>query len=191
MTFTTLYFLVFVAVVVLVYLLLPQKIKPHFIILASLVFYFFWKAWAPVFIIAFALFNFVMAKVLAKQKSKKFFVLLMSVSLSVILFFVFRYGIFNGIIAAITGGNTIMILFPLGFSYYMFKCVSYLIDVNNGTIAPEPRFDYFLIYVTYFPEVSMGPITRAVDFLPQIRIKKVIDTTALNKGLASQVHISV
>ena len=184
MTFTTINFLVFIAIVVFVYLLLPQKIKPYFIILVSLFFYGWWKLWAPVFIVLFALFNYGMAKTLAKRKSKKFFVLLVSISVSVVLFFVFRYGIFDGVLAAITGGNSIVILFPLGFSYYMFKCVSYLIDVNNGTIAPEPRFDYFLMYVTYFPEVSMGPITRAADFLPQIPAKKVIHTTTINKGLA-------
>ena len=84
-----------------------------------------------------------------------------------------------------TGGSTsIQILFPLGFSYYMFKSISYLIDVNNGTVEATNRFDRFLLYVTYFPEVSMGPISRAVDFLPQIEKQKHVNAVSVNKGLA-------
>lgn len=185
MVFTSLTFLIFIAIVVTIYLALPQKIKPQFLIIASLVFYFWWKMWAPIFIVAFALFNYIMAKLIAKQSSKKRLILLSSISLSVVLFFVFRYHIFDGIINALirAEGVDIKILFPLGFSYYMFKCVSYLIDVNNKTIEPVKRFDHFLLYVTYFPEVSMGPITRAVDFVPQISIEKHSSADTINKGL--------
>ena len=120
-----------------------------------------------------------------KKKSKKFFILVLFASISILLFFVFRYGILNGLLDIFAGGqSSIRILFPLGFSYYMFKSISYLIDVNNSTIEPAKRFDRFLLYVTYFPEVSMGPISRAADFLPQIEISKSINVVAVNKGLA-------
>jgi D-alanyl-lipoteichoic acid acyltransferase DltB (MBOAT superfamily) len=66
----------------------------------------------------------------------------------------------------------------------MFKSISYLIDVNNGTVEATNRFDRFLLYVTYFPEVSMGPISRAVDFLPQIETEKHVNAVSVNKGLA-------
>ena len=185
MTFTTLSFLIFVAIVVFVYLLLPQKAKPYFLIAASLVFYGWWKLWAPLFIVAYALFIYAAARLMVKNKSKKFFVLVLFSGISVLLFFIFRYGIFGGLIDILAGGSTsIQILFPLGFSYYMFKSISYLIDINNGTVEAANRFDRFLLYVTYFPEVSMGPISRAVDFLPQIETEKRVNAVLVNKGLA-------
>ena len=186
MAFTSLTFLLFAAVVVAAYALLPQKAKHYFLIGASLVFYFWWKVWAPVFIIIYALFNYFMAIVIAKSDGAKKRVMLYSaVGISVILFFIFRYHILDGIVNAIVNPNgvDISILFQLGFSYYMFKSVSYLIDVNNKTFEKVKRFDYFLLYVTYFPEVSMGPITRAMDFVPQIGEEKRINTQTINKGL--------
>ncbi|MEX1376627.1 MAG: MBOAT family O-acyltransferase [Eubacteriales bacterium] len=186
MTFTSLTFILFVAIVLAIYAAVPQKAKHYFLIAASLVFYFWWKTWAPIFIVIYALFNFFMAKIIAKKEGgKRRAILLASVGFSILLFFVFRYHILDGIINAIISadGVDIMILFPLGFSYYMFKSVSYLIDVNNKTIEPVKGFDKFLIYVVYFPEVSMGPITRAVDFIPQIEKEKKTNTNIINKGL--------
>ena len=95
MTFTTLSFLILIAIVVFVYLLLPQKAKPYFLIATSLVFYGWWKLWAPLFIIAYALFIYAAARLMVKNKSKKFFVLVLFSGISVLLFFIFRYGIFN------------------------------------------------------------------------------------------------
>lgn len=187
MIFTSLNFLVFVAIVVTVYIFLPQNTKPYFLILASLVFYFWWKMWAPLFIVAYAVFNYFMAKAISKREGgKRRALLLTGVGLSIILFFIFRYHILDGIVNAIINSNgiEISILFPLGFSYYMFKSLSYLIDVNNKTMESVNRFDKFLLYVVYFPEVSMGPITRAVDFIPQIDKEKIIDTKVVNKGIA-------
>ncbi|MBN2879004.1 MAG: MBOAT family protein [Clostridia bacterium] len=186
MAFTSLTFIIFAAITVAVYALLPQKAKHIFLIAASLVFYFWWKAWAPVFIIAYALFNYFMALAIAKSEgSKKRILLFTAIGASIILFFIFRYHILDGILSAIVNPNgiDISILFPLGFSYYMFKSVSYLIDVNNKTFEKVNKFDYFLLYVVYFPEVSMGPITRAVDFVPQISKEKSITAQSINKGL--------
>lgn len=187
MIFTSLNFLLFVAVVVTIYIFLPQKAKSYFLILASLVFYFWWKMWAPLFIVSYAVFNYFIAKGLArKEGGKRRALLLIGIGLSVILFTTFRYHIFDGIVNAVMNpqGISISILFPLGFSYYMFKSLSYLIDVNNKTMEPVNRFGKFLLYVVYFPEVSMGPITRAVDFIPQIDKEKSIDIQVVNKGLA-------
>jgi len=186
MAFTSLTFLVFVAIAVTIYAVLPQKAKPYFLILASLIFYFWWKMWAPVFIITYAIFNYFMARAIAELEGKrKRAVLFASVCMSIVLFFTFRYHIFDGIINAIINkdGVDISILFPLGFSYYMFKSLSYLIDVNNKTIESTKRLDYYLLYVVYFPEVSMGPITRAADFIPQISQRKNINLETVNKGL--------
>lgn len=187
MTFTSLNFLLFLVVVVTIYIFMPQKFRAYFLILASLVFYLWWRMWAPIFIVTYALFNYLMAKAIANKEHGKHRVLLYtSVGISILLFFVFRYHIFEGIMNAVINpqGISISILFPLGFSYYMFKSLSYIIDVNNKIMEPVSRFDKFLLYVVYFPEVSMGPITRAVDFIPQVDKEKNIDTQVINKGIA-------
>jgi alginate O-acetyltransferase complex protein AlgI len=57
--------------------------------------------------------------------------------------------------------------FPLGLSFYAFHCVSYVVDVYRGTIEAERSPSRLFLYVTFFPQLIAGPITRAREMLPQ------------------------
>ena len=54
----------------------------------------------------------------------------------------------------------LMILIPLGVSYYTFSTVSYLLDVYWKRYAYEKNFARFLLYTSYFPHIIQGPISR-------------------------------
>ncbi|MDD4599643.1 MAG: hypothetical protein PHQ46_01080 [Negativicutes bacterium] len=79
-------------------------------------------------------------------------------------------------------GISASIVFPLGFSYYMFKSLSYLIDVYFERIEPEKRYDYLLLHLCLFSEIVAGPITRAIEFLPQIRQEKQFSPDNFRNG---------
>ena len=61
------------------------------------------------------------------------------------------------------------ILVPIGISFYVFKLLSYAIDVHRRRIPAETHVGYFALYVSYFPQILAGPIERAGDLLPQLR----------------------
>ena len=61
------------------------------------------------------------------------------------------------------------ILVPIGISFYVFKLLSYAIDVYQRKIPAESHVGHFALYVSYFPQILAGPIERAGDFLPQIK----------------------
>jgi alginate O-acetyltransferase complex protein AlgI len=61
------------------------------------------------------------------------------------------------------------ILVPIGISFYVFKLLSYAIDVHRRRIPAETHAGYFALYVAYFPQILAGPIERAGDLLPQLR----------------------
>ena len=63
------------------------------------------------------------------------------------------------------------ILVPIGISFYVFKLLSYAIDVYRGTIQAETHVGYFALYVSYFPQILAGPIERPGDFLPQLHLR--------------------
>jgi alginate O-acetyltransferase complex protein AlgI len=65
-----------------------------------------------------------------------------------------------------TGFN---VLVPIGISFYVFKLLSYTIDVHRRRIPAETHAGYFALYVSYFPQILAGPIERAGDLLPQLR----------------------
>lgn len=185
MAFTSGSFILFLCIVIATYVLLPQRTKHVFLLIASLVFYGLYALWAPVFIALFALMYFMAAKRLRDAQGARPTIVWISILSTIALYGLLRYTNLPGtIIAALSNpaGISISIVFPLGFSYYMFKCISYLVDVYNERIKPEPRFDRFLLYVAYFPEISLGPITRAADFLPQVTGEKPFSDEAMRGG---------
>jgi D-alanyl-lipoteichoic acid acyltransferase DltB (MBOAT superfamily) len=105
--------------------------------------------------------------------------LLLSLSLSLGILGIFKYrNFFDHLYHSLAGGEgaTLAILFPLGISYYTFKSISYMLDVFREEIEePEPNPLNYLFYITFFPNVLMGPITRATEFLPQIRQPLKVD----------------
>lgn len=185
MEFTSITFIVFLAIVLVVYLLVPHRARAVFLLIASLVFYGFYALWAPVFIALFSLGFYLAARKIHRAENKRLPFLLTVVGCMLVLYFFLRYSdIWNTFVSALSapGGISIRIVFPLGFSYYMFKCISYLLDVYHGKIEPERSFLRFLLYTAYFPEISLGPITRASDFLPQLDREKPFSQQDIGTG---------
>jgi alginate O-acetyltransferase complex protein AlgI len=59
---------------------------------------------------------------------------------------------------------------PVGISFFVFKSLSYILDLINETIEEaEGEFRNYLLYVSFFPTLLAGPIALARDFLPQLR----------------------
>ena len=52
---------------------------------------------------------------------------------------------------------------PLGLSYYVFKHIGYLIDVQKGRSEPTNDILIFMTYSTFFPQISAGPISSFQD----------------------------
>ncbi|MBQ9166038.1 MAG: MBOAT family protein [Oscillospiraceae bacterium] len=58
---------------------------------------------------------------------------------------------------------------PLGISYFTFKSVGYLVDVYRGTCKAERNLIDLAAFVSFFPEILIGPIDRANNLLRQIK----------------------
>lgn len=59
-------------------------------------------------------------------------------------------------------------LLPLGMSYYLFRCISYVLDVKWQTTRRLP-FNDLLLYAAFFPAALAGPVDRAGTFTEQVR----------------------
>ncbi len=49
---------------------------------------------------------------------------------------------------------------PIGLSFYTFRAISYIVDVYWEKYEPQRKFSLFLLYLSFFPHMSAGPITR-------------------------------
>lgn len=181
MSFTSLTFLLFVLAVCLVYFIAPQKCKWVVLLLASWTFY----ALSGTYLIGFLLFTTTVTYISGRimggivpsghgekreqalaVKRKKKAVLIVSLLINFGLLVLLKYNdYFPGLKEFLTG---IGILLPLGISFYTFQSVGYLIDVFRGKYAPERNFFRFALFVSFFPQLVQGPISRFDDLAKQL-----------------------
>jgi D-alanyl-lipoteichoic acid acyltransferase DltB (MBOAT superfamily) len=86
------------------------------------------------------------------------------------------------------------VILPLGISFYTFQSLSYTLDIHRGKLEPEPSLARFALFVAFFPQLVAGPIVRAKELLPQLRVgprfsRAGIETGAFRicKGLVKKV----
>ncbi len=81
---------------------------------------------------------------------------------------------------------TLVIVLPVGVSFYTFQTLSYTIDRYRGEIEAERSLLDFALFVGFFPQPVAGPIVRARDFLPQAKRPRVFrfEDQALGMRLA-------
>lgn len=72
---------------------------------------------------------------------------------------------------------------PLGISYYTFMSVGYLIDVARGTIKAERNLFKLALFVSFFPHLAQGPISRFGDLSKTMYEPHRFDTRVVSHGL--------
>lgn len=167
MNFLSLIFFVFLAVVMVLYYVLPKKAQWIVLLTGSLVFYA-WTAWAalPVLILE-TLVLFFLAKGMEKSRRKKGYaaaLVILAVLVLAILLYVpaFTVGLFPA--------GTILekLIAPLGISYYTLMMISYGVDIYREQIQAETNFARLLLFAFYFPSITQGPINRYGDLAPAL-----------------------
>ena len=78
--------------------------------------------------------------------------------------------------------NALHLILPIGISFYTFENLSYTIDVYKGEIEPEKKIVNYLLFLSFFPKLVMGPIVRAKDFIPQLKQPYFVSVTDFSKG---------
>ena len=60
------------------------------------------------------------------------------------------------------------LLAPLGLSYFTFQSIGYVVDCARGKITPEKNPLKYLLFVSFFPQITQGPITTYKQLMPQL-----------------------
>lgn len=79
--------------------------------------------------------------------------------------------------------QTLSIIIPLGISFFTFKTISYVLDVDKGKIEATKNWVIFFNYVAFFPTIMSGPIDNGRSFIPQLQKKRVFDYQQATDGL--------
>lgn len=151
--------------------------------------YFFYKASGGfvVLVMASAVCDYVLSNLIYRQQrqSIKKLLLGLSIVLNLGMLVYFKYTDFfidlsNQFFS--TGINPLNIMLPVGISFYTFENISYTIDVYKGDFVPEQKFINYLLFLSFFPKLMMGPIVRAKDFIPQLHRPYFVTDIDFSKG---------
>jgi len=82
-----------------------------------------------------------------------------------------------------TNLQTFHIILPLGISFFTFRLIGYIIEVNRGNIEPTRNVITFGTYVAFFPCLLSGPIDRPGKFIPQLEKKRTFNYEMAVDGL--------
>jgi D-alanyl-lipoteichoic acid acyltransferase DltB (MBOAT superfamily) len=200
MLFHTWTFALFLLIVYPVYLALKgTRFKLHWLLLASYVFYGWWKPYYLVLILYSTSVDYVAVLRMARSRRRRLW-LWVSVVNNLALLGFFKYGAFvvANLNAALAGLSApfalpapgsllpagIPYLLPVGISFFVFQSMSYTIDFYRGRVAKEPSFVRYATFVSLFPQLVAGPIERARNLLPQLRETPKVSRRDVADGLS-------
>ena len=177
MIFSSIIFIfIFLPIVLLIYYLAPLRWRNLWFFAANMVFY----AWdEPIYILLMAFsicINYFFGILVEKyrdtniKKAKQILILNIAICLSLLIFFKY-FDMIALTISKVTGFSFIKPLklsLPIGISFFTFKTLSYPIDIYRGKTDAQKNFINFGNFVSLFPQLVAGPISRYPDFSGQL-----------------------
>lgn len=159
----------FLPIFLIAYYVTPVRFRKYTLLLGSLVFYAM-SGWINIIIlVGMTIINYLCLYGISKCTRGRCMLLALGVIIDVATLILFKY--FN------TG-----IAIPLGLSFYNFAMLSSLIDSYRGKIKGV-KFVDFLTYVTMFPQLISGPITRFTEIGGRLTKPIVVKPRFLEQGI--------
>lgn len=183
MTITSFGYFTFIAVAVIVYYVLPKKIQWVELLAASIIFYCL--AGTPstyVYLVVSTLIAWGVTVGLKKYRdkhgllsaSKRWQALITAaIVIDIILWFVMKgnsfitdtQGLLGTLFPGIISGEFIHLVAPLGMGYYTLQIIGYILDCYWGTVEVQKNPLKLLLFTSFFPQLTTGPISHYADLV--------------------------
>lgn len=178
MNFDALFFIsCFLPLALALYYIVPgERGKNVLLLISGLAFYCFGSLQGLLILLASSLVNFLLGLRIQSGKRAK---LWLGIGIAANLGLLGLYKYLDFLVGSVLGLPQLQLglAAPLGISFFTFKCVSYLVDAKRDGEQGTKRYFDFLLYVSFFPQIVAGPITRFGDFRRQLTGRK-LDTPA-------------
>ena len=210
--YTNLYLLIFLPVVLIVYQLVPQKVRWMVLLAASYLLYISFSKYLVLLLIATSAFTWRIGLWMdrigeecskkqaectdRKQKSavKKDFqkkrVMVLRLGVLVLLGILFYVNYLNFVISNVniflgklgTQLPLVKVLFPMGISFYTLEAVGYIADIYWERYPAEKHFGKVALFLSFFPQIMEGPIARFPDTAEDLFAGHPLRMANLNEG---------
>lgn len=212
MAFTSFSFLLFAAAVIAAYYLVPQRWQWWVLLIASYAFYVTAGPEYLVFILLTTVSTYFTArkmgkaleiqdqylaahkKEMSREEKKEYKASVKSANRKwMIACLLFNFGMLAICKAALvapfkammsgTGLSFLSLGLPMGISFYMFQSMGYVVDVARGTCKAETNFFRLALFVSFFPQLVQGPISKFTQLAPTLYAPKRFDGKTVSFGL--------
>lgn len=193
MIFTSLGFLFFFPLVVLLFYVTRRQYRWITLLAAS---YYFYLNIEPVFglltaSITLSTYCFTLAINHTKDEARKNLLKNVNIVLILLPLFFFKYfeAVNHGVFHLLDFCHlrwplpSISLFLPIGISFYTFMAIGYTIDVCNEEIEAEKRLGIVALFISFFPLVLSGPIERANKMFAQFKNPQTLDPQNISSGL--------
>lgn len=194
MIFNSLNFIfIFLPLISFLYYLSQKRYRNYILLILSLVFYAYLGIRYLVILFISIFINYfgtLLMSLNKDDKNKRKMWLILSIFSHIVLLGYFKYYDFivsnlNHILSTeLTLKNLVI---PIGISFYTFKGISYLIANYKNVYMFEWNPMKMILYISFFPQISAGPITKFEDFYPQI-ITRVESLDRYENGIRRFVY---
>ena len=176
MVFSSLTFLMFFLLIVLLfYFISKDKYKNLILLVFSLIFYAWGEPKYIILMIISIVVNYFIAILIDKNRNRNVvskILLILSVLLNIGILFIFKYSDFF-----IENINKLFnlkmsflgLILPIGISFYTFQLLSYVLDVYKNKVEVQKNIFDLGTYVALFPQLIAGPIVRYETIEKELR----------------------
>ena len=201
MVFNSLDFLIFLPIVLLVYFILPKKIRYMWLLISSYYFYMCWNAKYALLMLFSTVVTYISGLVLEKAKclsinskqkvlcKKTIVAVCFAVNLGILFYFkYFNFAVDTlrhlfAMIHVELNVPAVDVLLPVGISFYTFQALGYTVDVYRDEIYAEKNFFRYALFVSFFPQLVAGPIERSKNLLVQLSKPVKFDFDNVKEGI--------
>lgn len=164
MSLTSIQFFIFIVTLIVLYFIIPKKVRWVVLLVGSC--YFYLAAGIKVFCVACVTVAVTYLAALriekaTKDKKKKKFILSVAVIIVLAVLALTK-------ISVHFGWEYSWLVVPLGISYYTFSLIGYLADVYWKKEKAETNYFKLLLFTLYFPKIIQGPIQKHKSIAAQL-----------------------
>lgn len=213
MNLFSLEFIILLAVLLVLYYIVPKKAQWICLLVAGIIFYAYsgiqnllligitsFTTWLAGMIMAELVKRFKEAKkapevtkeekkqlkALMIRKKRVVLVSTLLINFGILAYLKYWQVIYNGVMEVFfpeKAGISMGLLLPLGISFYTFQSAGYLIDQYKDAYEPERNYFKYLLFVSFFPQMIQGPINRFMHMKEQFFTDHNFDWEMTKRGL--------
>lgn len=179
---STVFIFLFLPLVLGIYFLLQTRLRNLFLLIASLFFYAWGEGLLVLLMMGSIGMNYIVGMAISVNMdnnrtftSKVFLGVGVGLNLLILIYYKYIHFLIENLatIGLSFDLDFSNVTLPIGISFFTFQSISYLVDVNRGTVKGQRSIVNLGMYIALFPQLIAGPIVRYVDISKEIERRKV------------------